>query len=377
MPKLETVDIKDVQIFAAGTWNGDAYTVRDLDEMVAGYIATKDALKPYLKLGHDDKQKLAQKDGYPAIGWVENLRRVGDKLVADFKHVPKKLAELMQAGAYRRVSSEIFTTITVAGQKFKNLLKAVGILGADTPAVENLNDIIALYDLDFVVTNYGADDAFKTYEIEADDLMASKDKEERMDTIEVLKAKVADLEAKLKVYADKEAEKATELEQKVDDAEKQRDEAKAEADKAKADATAAQEKVNQLEAAVKQHEREKAEAETTAVIEKLVAEKKIVPAQKEAAFALLMNAKDGATEKKFKVGEKELNSEELVMSFFSNGIADVHTDQDTGAGIRVDGIDLDVQARKYMEANKGVTYAQALVAVSPAELPEAKPLGDE
>jgi len=143
---LETVDLKGVEIFSAvNNPNGHKYSDKDLEEMVKGFYETKDELKPYLKLGHDEKQKLAQKSGLPALGWVENLRRKGKKLIADFIKVPKKIYELIKAGAYRRISAEIFWNIPINGKKYNRLLKAVALLGADTPACGDLKDIVSLY----------------------------------------------------------------------------------------------------------------------------------------------------------------------------------------------------------------------------------------
>jgi len=165
LPK--TFDIEGVEIFAAGKPNGHTYTEKDLEEMVKGFYETKSILKPYLKLGHDDNQKLAQRSGMPALGWIENLRKKGKKLVADFVKVPKKIYDLIKAGAYRRISSEIFWNIPVAGKTYRRLLKAVALLGADTPAVGNLNDIINLYSIP-VMEPYETDSEFQEYEFAID-----------------------------------------------------------------------------------------------------------------------------------------------------------------------------------------------------------------
>ncbi|HEA21443.1 MAG TPA: hypothetical protein ENH87_11045, partial [Pricia antarctica] len=141
----ETFDIQGVQIFAPGQWNGDKYTEKDIEELVSAFNETGQTVRPFLKIGHDKEQGLVQKDGMPAVGWIEKLRKVGGKLVADFTKVPKKIFDLIKAGAYRKVSSEIFFNVTVAGKKFPRLLKAVAILGGDTPAVQTLDDIISLY----------------------------------------------------------------------------------------------------------------------------------------------------------------------------------------------------------------------------------------
>jgi hypothetical protein len=86
-----------------------------------------------------------QEDGYPAAGWVSSLKKVGNKLLASFVGVPKKIAELIEAGAYKKVSSEIYTAYEIAGKKYGKALKAVSLLGADIPAVKTLNDIVAQY----------------------------------------------------------------------------------------------------------------------------------------------------------------------------------------------------------------------------------------
>lgn len=90
----ESFKIQGVEIFSVGNWNGDDYTHDDLYEMVRAFDDNKVGARPHLKLGHDDKQELIQRDGMPAAGWIEKLYVVGDKLVADFSDIPKKIFEL-------------------------------------------------------------------------------------------------------------------------------------------------------------------------------------------------------------------------------------------------------------------------------------------
>ncbi len=142
---VETYEITGVDIFAVGKWNGDKYTVKDLDTLVDNFKKTKKDLKPYLKLGHGSKQKLLREDELPAAGLIDNLRRIGHKLVADFINMPKKVYQLIKRGAYSRVSSEIYPSVKINGEKFGLSLKAVAILGGETPAVSTLDDILTLY----------------------------------------------------------------------------------------------------------------------------------------------------------------------------------------------------------------------------------------
>jgi hypothetical protein len=173
MADLVTRLIKGVELMRAGTWQGHGcpvdgctFTTDDIDEMVEAYVAAGDTFSAPVKLGHDGKQKLLQKDGYPAAGWVINLRREGDALVGDLEKVPAKVADLMKAGGYRKRSSEMRPDVEFGGKTFKYGFTGLALLGADLPAVEGLNDIMGLYlslnlsaaDSDLVVFSSGKDD---------------------------------------------------------------------------------------------------------------------------------------------------------------------------------------------------------------------------
>lgn len=181
----ETFSLDNVEIFEAGKWNGDTYSERDLDDMVAAFEATKGALKPYLKLGHSNNQTLLQKDGYPAAGWITGIKRQGKKLLARLENVPEKIYKLINKKAYGRISSEIFWNLNFDGKKYRRALKAVALLGADTPEVHSLDDFINLYTEEY-------DAELKCYHILKDDTM---DNEKILnDQIAELSKKVADLE---------------------------------------------------------------------------------------------------------------------------------------------------------------------------------------
>lgn len=144
---LETYSIQGVEVFSVGKWNGDPYTLEDLKDMINAFEETKQGIPPYLKLGHDDNQNLVQNDGMPAAGWISRLYIKGEKLVADFIDIPKKIFQLISSKAYRKVSSEIYWNIKIGDKTYKRLLGAVSLLGSDMPAVSNLKDILSMYKL--------------------------------------------------------------------------------------------------------------------------------------------------------------------------------------------------------------------------------------
>ena len=344
----QTFDIKGVEIFATGEWNGDAYSVDDLDELARAFQETREYLKPYLKLGHGNSQKLLASDELPAAGWLTGVYREGGKLLADFTKVPKKIYELIKAGAYSRVSSEIFIKPNVNGKPYKMALKAVAILGGETPAVHNLDDIHALYVVEQSVRAYEKDVEVKIYEMDSKEGADMKTAEELQKELNTASEKIAEL-----------SQKHSDAAGRVVVLEKEVVEAKAKNETLQKDFNAAK---GQLEVVAQ----EKRKGDINTKLEKLVADKKIMPAQKEALFTILENAQV-PTERKFKIGEKEYSSvEDLVFAFIDSGNpTGLNTENKSEVG--KDQGDLAARAKEYAEKNK-VSYKAALIAVSGGEL---------
>jgi hypothetical protein len=137
-------DLRNVPIFRVGKWNGIPFSEADLDDMVANFELLSDAHKVPLKLGHDKptKEQLAgSPDGQPALGWVQNLRRIGTDLVADFINVPKVMKEAIGKKLYRTLSIELLMGVKHGEKVLRHVLDAVALLGADQPAVHSLGDL--------------------------------------------------------------------------------------------------------------------------------------------------------------------------------------------------------------------------------------------
>lgn len=132
----------EAEIFSVGQWNGEHFSEKDLEEIARNFQRLREVVKPPLKFGHDENQTLlGQRDGDPSLGWVQELRVRGGKLIATFAGVPAMVHEAIRKGRYRRVSAELYFNVRRKGKKLGKVLKAVALLGADLPAVTNLKDL--------------------------------------------------------------------------------------------------------------------------------------------------------------------------------------------------------------------------------------------
>lgn len=122
-------ELKGVEIFKAGTWNGETTTIADLDAIVAAFFEGS-FLVP-LKLGSHDKQA-------PRCGYVTSIRRVGDKLVANFARIPTPAMRMIRERGLDHCSCEVRYGVTIGTRRFRIALSAVALLGAETPAVSDL-----------------------------------------------------------------------------------------------------------------------------------------------------------------------------------------------------------------------------------------------
>ena len=190
----QTFNIQGIEIFSEGKWNGDTYNKEDLENMVSSFGKT--GFEPPVKLGHNEEQP-ELKDGSPALGYINKIYVEGKKLLADFKELPKKVYEAIKRGNYKRVSSEIYWNYAKDGKVFDRVLKAVALLGAEVPAVTNLESITGLYSKDnskLKIYEKGVDivnNEEKDYSIEVAQLKEELEKsnQEKADAIQLLKEK--------------------------------------------------------------------------------------------------------------------------------------------------------------------------------------------
>jgi hypothetical protein len=146
--------LPNIHIFNTGTWNGQKYSIADLDKIVESF--NEMGFRPPVKIGHGDD------DSAPAFGWIESIKRVGDGLFADFMDLPETVFTAIKDHRYDAVSSEIFFNLKRGGKTFARALKAVALLGSAIPGV-NLRPLRE----SFTITNAGQ---LATYTLKTEDL---------------------------------------------------------------------------------------------------------------------------------------------------------------------------------------------------------------
>jgi hypothetical protein len=335
-------DIKGVEIFGVGKWNNVRITEETLEEIVSGFEATKAFKRPHLKLGHNDEQNLIAKDGLPAAGWVENVYIKGKKLFADFVDIPAKVFQLIEKGAYKKVSVELFKGYRLQGETHNNLLGAVALLGADFPAVASLNDILARYDAAFTFDeNPDTIKELITFEQQNDGVNMSTEKDAE---------KVKDLEAQLaaaQAQVGELGEQVEEFKTKAGD----NDEKLAELAKYKADTD---KQIADLQA-----------KNDVASVEKftlgLEAKDLVSPSMKPYANAFLSHA----LKADFSVGEEKLDANALLeklLGLAKEVFSTVNTKEETSnaAPQEVDeNAEIQKKIDEHLAANPGATYRDA------------------
>lgn len=186
----------DIEMFSPGVWNGIPVDEAQLKSIVRNTQEKIHLLKPPLKLGHDDEQKILQNSGLPAAGWLESVRMVAGKAVGHFVGVPAKVKAL--AGkAYRRCSSEImFSWRDPESGARMPVFTGLALLGADLPAVTDLADIGDLYGVYTRQSDKENQPLLATFTLE-EEPMPAPEKSEAIDTSKFVERAAFDAQAKV------------------------------------------------------------------------------------------------------------------------------------------------------------------------------------
>ncbi|MFH2064978.1 MAG: hypothetical protein ABIK15_07265 [Pseudomonadota bacterium] len=195
-----------IEICKAGTWtakNGKPVTLTTADLDAIASSYNPTDREAPLVFGHPS-------DEDPAFGWVEKLKRTGDILLAAFKQVPDVVKSLVKDGHYKKVS--------IALMPDKKTLKHVGLLGAVQPAVPGLASVKFGDGADELVVEFSNPDAVDPAKKEGEDMDKVKELEQQL-ADEKAKREAAENQAKAaetELSAAKSKQQASELETRID-----------------------------------------------------------------------------------------------------------------------------------------------------------------
>ena len=143
--------IEEMEIFRAGTHNDEEFGEKDLYEIAENFGRLRSDLKPKLKITHhgDDDQQIALA-GLASYGDVVEVYVKDDgngekRLYAKIVNVPQEVLDWISEGRFAERSIEIYPEFKLGTVKdspvYRNVLKAVALLGNEMPAVTGMEPI--------------------------------------------------------------------------------------------------------------------------------------------------------------------------------------------------------------------------------------------
>jgi len=339
-------EIKGVEIMRTGTFTpGGAAAGRkitigtaELDQMVASFEALSPigGFTPVLKLGHAEAQKfMGQTSGAPNLGIVDKIFREGEKVLANFLNVPDAVVDLIRQKRFANVSVEVVPNLEFDGKTFSQVLTAVALLGAELPAVKGLKELAATLFTEVEVTPIQADNIV-SYEQETETMTVVTYTQEQHDAL---------LEAAVSKAVD--TAKATYA---------------ADAERLTAERDEAVEAVKTVKTNFAEYTEKVATAEAETMVDKAIEDGKLLPKQKDAAMAFMSNLTGTVT-----FGDEDKSMRVMFSDFLGAMPSKIDTSE-KGGGSTEDqegtdyanaGLKVDELARKAMDENDKLSYADA------------------
>lgn len=98
----------------------------DIDEFIETFEQSRDNYRPNIKVDHSAHQALLKSilgideedSEIPNIGFIDNMRREGNSLIADIVEIPARLIDLLFRGQFKGVSPEFYQNYRGTGKKF-------------------------------------------------------------------------------------------------------------------------------------------------------------------------------------------------------------------------------------------------------------------
>ncbi len=141
---MSTTEELELEIFRAGDY-GDkgTFSEADLDRIADDYSPDV----------HEAPVTVDHQQAGPAYGWVAGLKRKGDRLIARLRDLNDSFRSLVESGAFKKRSIELYRTFSDTGRPY---LRALTFLGAQPPEVKGLADVTFKEDAEYVAIDFAA-----------------------------------------------------------------------------------------------------------------------------------------------------------------------------------------------------------------------------
>jgi len=146
--KKDGLEIPEMEIFRSGTHNGDEFTDKDLEDIASNFQKLKGEVRPKLKITHEENQKsLAGLASYGDIVdvFVKTVEDGTKRLFAKIANVPKQVIDFIKERRFPERSIELYPKFKLGTQTdspiYRNVLKAIALLGQEMPAVTGMEPI--------------------------------------------------------------------------------------------------------------------------------------------------------------------------------------------------------------------------------------------
>lgn len=152
--KMSLSEIPEMEIFRVGTHNGDEFTEADLQEIADNFAKLKGDVRPKLKITHHEHQKsLAGLASYGDVTDVFMKEIDGEnRLFAKVTNVPKEVVAFIKERRFPERSIEIYPEFKLGTKDgspvYRNVLKAIALLGQEMPAVTGMAPIMLAENLE-------------------------------------------------------------------------------------------------------------------------------------------------------------------------------------------------------------------------------------
>lgn len=127
----------EMEIFSTGDYPQGKFTETEIDQVVNSYNSVTHEAP--LTIGHSSDYKDSR---IPAYGWVDSLKKSGNKIIAVVNQFSDALKDGIKNGMYKKRSVELYSPDNPNNPyKGQWALHSVAFLGAQPPAVKGLQDI--------------------------------------------------------------------------------------------------------------------------------------------------------------------------------------------------------------------------------------------